>query len=261
MESEKFDLVFSGQVLPRQDVAVVKANMAALFKVSANQIEALFSGKAVVLKRNIDLAAANRYRMAIKKAGARVDMVKAGSAGAAPVKAEKVEKAQALQPEQNNQASSPPEQPEATSAAPQKAALALEAVGTHLSDKPAESVAAVAAPNFEVFEAGSDLLLDGERAEFVAKDVDTSGLSVRDGGGNLLDEGEWMADLPVIVADLDVDLLPPGVDLINEHERKPVKPASIADLDVELAPVGARLEAEKRPAPQAPNVDHIQLSD
>ncbi|BCD96906.1 hypothetical protein [Marinagarivorans cellulosilyticus] len=260
MESEKFDLVFSGQVLPRQDVAVVKANMAALFKVSANQIEALFSGKAVVLKRNIDLAAANRYRVAIKKAGARVDMVKAGSAGAAPVKAEKVEKAQALQSEQNSQASSPV-QPEPASTAPQKAALALEAVGTHLSDKQAEPVAVVAAPDFEVFEAGSDLLLDGERAGFVAKDVDTSGLSVRDGGGNLLDEGEWMADLPVIVADLDADLLPPGVDLINENERKLVKPAPIAELDVELAPVGTRLEAEKRPAPQAPNVDHIQLSD
>ena len=263
MESEKFDLVFSGQILPRQDVATVKANMAALFKVSSAQVDALFSGKAVVLKRNVDLAAANRYRVAIKKAGARVDLVKAGTAAASPAKAEKVPQAAQVSasPVEAVVAPSVAVNTAVVNASAAKVELGLEAVGANLSDAIRTPVASVAAPNFEVFEAGSDLLSGHERTEFVAKEVDTSAFSVRDGGGNLLDDGEWIASLPLIVADLDVDVLPPGSNLINEREREPVNRVHIADLDLEIAPPGARLEAEKGPAAKAPNIDHIQLSD
>ncbi|HEY7772857.1 MAG TPA: hypothetical protein VIC26_06735 [Marinagarivorans sp.] len=272
MQSEKFDLVFSGQVLPRQEVSVVKANMAALFKASSAQIDALFSGKTVVLKRNLDLAAANRYRVAIKKAGARVDLVKAGAAQTAAAKAPAPQAQPASHDTATARAKAPERAPAALSESPAAASPAagnlqaaaqfeLAEVGAHLSDGVASDVPLVDAPDFEVFNPGSDLLTEAEKNTFVAKEVDTSSLSLRDNDGNLLDEGEWQSELPVIVADLDADILPAGADLLTDGERKPLEKASVADLDLDVAPAGERLQPERVQSAQAPNVDHIRLAD
>lgn len=246
MESEKFDLVFSGQLLPRQDVDQVKANIAALFKVSAAQVDALFSGKAVVLKKNIDLAAANRYRVAIKKAGARVDLVKTGDGVstkpvAHPVPSEaKVPPAPKLDNAEENafasMSQSAPIESVKTSIKPAIAELTLSAVGANLID-------------------------DSERERREPVNVDTSSLSIRENTGHLLDDGEWQRDLPVAVADLDADILPPGSDLLSVSERAPEVKSTVKALEVDIAPVGSRLEDEKPAPPAAPNVDHIQLAN
>lgn len=73
--SEKYDLVFSGQVVKGVDLAVAKKNIGQLFKLDAKKVEALFSGKKVVLKRGLNMDAAGKYRVAIKKAGALVELV------------------------------------------------------------------------------------------------------------------------------------------------------------------------------------------
>ena len=259
MESEKFDLVFSGQVLPKQEVDQVKANMAALFKVSAAQIDALFSGKAVVLKRNLDLAAANRYRVAIKKAGARVDLVKSGAASAKAA-APKVE---AKQPEPQSQQTAPVAASEPTSAPEPVAALsvakddAAEAATSPEQKSPSKTLG----ESFTLSAAGADLLSDDERQKVEAVSVDTSALSVRENTGNLLDEGEWQRELPVAVADLDADILPAGSNLLNAKERAPEVKANVNDLQADIAPVGSRLATERPAPPPAPNVDHIHLAD
>lgn len=257
MESEKFDLVFSGQVLPKQEVDQVKANMAALFKVSAAQIDALFSGKAVVLKRNLDLAAANRYRVAIKKAGARVDLVKSGEAPA---------KVAAKQPEPQSQQAAPI--PEVVNSLESVAAMsAATDVGkdavTETTDNAPEqkSLSKTLGESFTLSAAGAYLLSDDERQKVEAVNVDTSALSVRENTGNLLDEGEWQRELPVAVADLEADILPPGSSLLNAKERAPEVKANVNDLQAEIAPVGSQLAAERPAPPPAPNVDHIQLAD
>ncbi len=281
MESEKFDLVFSGQILPRQELAVVKANMAALFKISSAQVEALFSGKAIVLKRNVDLTAANRYRVAIKKAGARIDLLKAGTAPVkAPVKtAEKVvvkapvstETSTETNTDINSDASTqnaprmsanavPPQTPAIKKAQKPSASLEALPVGEGLLAPSADLRATVVVPDFEVLESGSDLLSEDERVKVAPLDIDLSAITVR-ALGPLVDDAELVRKAPVAVTELQADILPAGSSLLQDSERRQVTPANIQALDLDIAPVGARLDSEKPPAPPAPNVDHIALAD
>jgi len=85
-DQEIFDLVFKGELVKGAELGTVKSNIGKLFKMAPEKVEALFSGKAITLKKGLDFDAANRYRVAIKKAGARVDLVekKAPVQSAAP---------------------------------------------------------------------------------------------------------------------------------------------------------------------------------
>ncbi|WP_053981414.1 hypothetical protein [Marinagarivorans algicola] len=287
MESEKFDLVFSGQILPRQELETVKANMAALFKISSAQVKVLFSGKTIVLKRNIDLTAANRYRVAIKKAGARVDLLKAGTAST-QVAAKAAEKAAAsthtstqasagtradvngeanANAVSNSPPATPPQAPRRTPQAPvakktDDSRVSLEAlpVGEGLLAPSTDSPTTVVVPDFEVLDSGSDLLSEHEKAQVAPLNIDLSAITVRE-LGPLVDDTERVRMTSVTVTELQADILPAGSDLLQDSERPRITPANIQALDLDIAPVGARLNSDKPPAPAAPNVDHIALAD
>jgi len=53
MPSERFNLVFSGDLARGADLAQAKKNLGRLFKISDEKVEALFSGKAITLKKNL----------------------------------------------------------------------------------------------------------------------------------------------------------------------------------------------------------------
>ncbi|MFZ5960936.1 hypothetical protein ACOXVJ_25835 [Pseudomonas knackmussii] len=71
----RYEIVFSGQTLPGSDLETVKANLAKLFQADAQRIALLFSGRRLVLKNNLDEAAAEKYRTALERAGARIEVV------------------------------------------------------------------------------------------------------------------------------------------------------------------------------------------
>ena len=75
MSEELFDLIFRGEVVKNVDVGQARKNVQQLFKIPAAKVDALFSGKPVVLKRGLTMDVANKYRVAIKKAGALVNVV------------------------------------------------------------------------------------------------------------------------------------------------------------------------------------------
>lgn len=270
MESEKFNLVFRGEVLPKQDMNVVKKNMAGLFKLPMETIEKLFSGRDIVLKKNLDLSAANRYRVAIKKAGARVNLVK-------------VEQPSGVQADDSVAAvSKPPARPtrmgegstgengtgeETSTLDSRSSSLSSSKDGAPSSDELVVSKGDQPSSNtrptgdFEVLAVGSDLLRDDEREVVESLNIDLTGISLRESDGNLLDDEERENILPPVVADLDVDILPPGSDVINDDEKPVVPTADIAVPDLEVAPVGERLSKEKIDNALAPNVDHLRLED
>ena len=196
MESEKFDLVFSGQIMPKQDLAVVKSNMANLFKISNAQVDVLFSGKKVVLKRNVDLTAANRYRVAIKKAGARVELVKSHATAPQPIKpASKTDDPMMERPPASTGqgVAVSKANPISASTVTQKVSAkntineaVVEQASTHkpsttstlkvlpvgeglLVEKNSQHHADVDVPEFEVLDAGSDLLSESERPSLTFK--------------------------------------------------------------------------------------------
>jgi hypothetical protein len=81
MPDERFDILFSGQLIPGQDPAAARDRIARLFKTSAAQVERLFCGRPVVVKKRVDLDTASRYRLAFRQLGALVD-IRAASAPA-----------------------------------------------------------------------------------------------------------------------------------------------------------------------------------
>jgi hypothetical protein len=70
MSDELFEVAFSGQIKEGADLSQVKAKVAAMFKADATKLAHLFSGKRMVIKKNIDQAMANKYKAALDNAGA-----------------------------------------------------------------------------------------------------------------------------------------------------------------------------------------------
>ncbi|ERV77485.1 TPA: hypothetical protein SL686_004781 [Pseudomonas aeruginosa] len=66
----RFEIAFSGQLVAGARPEVVKANLAKLFQADAQRIELLFSGRRVVIKNNLDVASAEKYRSVLERAGA-----------------------------------------------------------------------------------------------------------------------------------------------------------------------------------------------
>ncbi|MCW8933697.1 MAG: hypothetical protein OQK98_03140 [Gammaproteobacteria bacterium] len=70
MSDELFEVAFSGQIKEGADLEQVKAKVGAMFKADATKLGHLFSGKRMVIKKNIDQATANKYKSALNNAGA-----------------------------------------------------------------------------------------------------------------------------------------------------------------------------------------------
>ncbi|MCZ6711899.1 MAG: hypothetical protein O7B25_16155 [Gammaproteobacteria bacterium] len=69
---EAYRLVFRGELLDGQHLAVVKKRLVDALKLSDEQAERLFSRSATVVKRHADAKTAARYQRLFKKAGARL---------------------------------------------------------------------------------------------------------------------------------------------------------------------------------------------
>jgi hypothetical protein len=70
-----YEIAFHGQCLPGTRLDVVKASVGQLFKADAKRVELLFSGRRLILKSHLDALAAERFRLAMERAGAVADIV------------------------------------------------------------------------------------------------------------------------------------------------------------------------------------------
>jgi hypothetical protein len=71
---ERFDIYFSGELLPEQPVAIVREWLSRQFKLQGEALDHLFSGEPVRIKQGVDMETAGRYRAAFRKAGALVEI-------------------------------------------------------------------------------------------------------------------------------------------------------------------------------------------
>jgi hypothetical protein len=74
MPDDRYNIVFSGQLVSGADAGVVKERVGAIFRLDANSLETLFSGQTATIKRDVDLLTATRYQQAFLQAGARVEI-------------------------------------------------------------------------------------------------------------------------------------------------------------------------------------------
>ncbi|KTC46056.1 hypothetical protein AO262_20110 [Pseudomonas fluorescens ABAC62] len=69
MSDNRFKIVFDGALLPGVESTTAKLNLAELFKSTVEEIEKLFTGRPVALKRDLSRADAETYLTALKNAG------------------------------------------------------------------------------------------------------------------------------------------------------------------------------------------------
>ncbi len=71
---DKYDVLFRGKLKSGQLSDQVKPRVAELFKLSSEKLEQLFAAKLSYLKRNIDLATANKIVAAMASVGAEAEI-------------------------------------------------------------------------------------------------------------------------------------------------------------------------------------------
>ncbi|MDX1610221.1 MAG: hypothetical protein R3225_08890 [Halofilum sp. (in: g-proteobacteria)] len=174
MAEGEYQVVFRGELVGDRPEETVKQQLAALFKMPPEKVEALFSGKPVVVKRNLDQATARKFEAAFRKAGAVCELrgPQGGGSGEAPAAA-----------------------PEPTAADPQPRPAPQEQAGSGTGQRRA-SLAAAGDPNQTLLDVEVPASLEGLEvdesdaplappADTPAPDIDTSELGVADNGGDL----------------------------------------------------------------------------
>ena len=91
MQSQSYDVFFSGQIMEGRESGDVRQQIGRLFKASEEQLQHMFSGKQIRIKSGVDQDTAIKYRVAFRNAGALVEIKPTGqktpSSGTAPTPA------------------------------------------------------------------------------------------------------------------------------------------------------------------------------
>lgn len=241
MTPAEFDVIFRGDIVIGHQLQDVKARLQQLFKTDAARIDALFTGRPVPLKRGLDEATANKYRAALLKAGAQVEVCAAGSVktGSTAEAAKRV----TARPTQWSLAPAgsyllrPMERRQTSAVDVDVSGISLRAEGGNLVDAGEINqveAAPVTVPDFSLAEAGADLINDDEKNALPLMEIDVEDWGLAEAGADLLSA----AERPVVVAAID------NVE------------------DFGLAPVGSDLGQLKRVAePLSPDISKLRLAE
>lgn len=243
----QFDIIFRGDIVFGHQLADVKLRLQQLFKSDAARIDALFTGRPVPLKRNLDEATANKYRDALLKAGAMVEVCPSDKSPAnVPAKPAPVARLEpkpvvatswTLAPVGSDLLPAPERPPQPAPVVVDITGLSLRPAEGNLLDArelPPDQAPAVVAPNLGLAAVGEDLISADEKFELPLPEIE---------------QEDW-------------DIAEPGSDLLTEDERPIVLPAVVAVEDFGLAPVGSDLGQLKPDVkPITPDISKIRLAD
>jgi hypothetical protein len=80
MSDQLFEVAFSGQISDGANLDEVKTRLGKMFNADEAKMAQLFSGKRIVIKKNIDQATALKYQTALTRAGAVCEVTSPGAA-------------------------------------------------------------------------------------------------------------------------------------------------------------------------------------
>jgi hypothetical protein len=222
MESDRYSVIFFGRVFPGRDSDEVRGRIGEMFHVEGRQLDALFSGARIAIKKDLDLQTAQRYRDAFQKAGALVELKKSEPIGDAP-------------PPATRSPSGPPPTRAALSEAP-----AAETNEEELTLLPPRS--------------GS--LEDFAQEVEPAPIPDITHLEMQAVGADLDPEFKQPPPLELDLSGLDLE--PPGADLNPDYRPPPPVQVDTEALSAAPANTGS-LEDCAQPEPAAPLPDTSDL--
>jgi hypothetical protein len=186
MPEDRFDIYFSGALIEGQDPAAARERIARMFKASDAQLERLFSGTPVAVKRDVDLESASRYRLAFRQAGALVE----------------------IRPRSQSQAPTP-----AAGVADERAPMTLMPPNTGSLEEFAPSVQAAPLPDTSALHMSPPGTEIDETPRPPPAGIDTGELALVDGQDWSLEDCQPAA-LPLVLPDIsDIKLAPPGEDM------------------------------------------------
>lgn len=85
MSDTRYDVIFRGELCEGFELDDVKRNLARLFKQAEDKVERLFSQRHVIIKSDLDRAAAEKYQRALAGAGARAILKEKTSESSRPL--------------------------------------------------------------------------------------------------------------------------------------------------------------------------------
>ena len=232
-----YKLLFRGAIHADQHAAVVRPRLQAMLKASDAQMDVMFSGKPVTIKKSVDEATAEKYLDAFFKAGAKLELVEAAAPASEP--------AAAPAP-----ASTPAPKPAAVSNNVKPAAQEAQA-----ETVPAETISGA----FQLADVGADLVAASERKAPVESTVATDHLSLANPGTRLGEEANASDAETTAVDTSHLQLDQPGVRLgVPEPEATDIE--RLLNFDFELGEVGEVLvESSPQVEPELPDLSHLQL--
>ena len=202
---DKYRLVFRGEILEGQHKAVVKRRLAEFMELDDARLEKLFSGSSIVIKHDVDKKTAAKYQSLFKQAGGRLRVL-------------------AEQQESTGPRSGTPEVSAASAPFPRETASETDTPFTVQSSylpPPAEPAPEIDAPDFNVAEVGSNLLDAVELPEVV---VPEPNFELADAGEDLLVERAEVFETRF--EGLDFEVLEVGADI---GDAVPLIPVSVPD--------------------------------
>lgn len=194
MAEGEFQVVFRGETTGDRPVEAVKQQLANLFRMPAERVEALFSGKPVVVKKNIDEATARKLEQAFLRAGAACE-VRAPAAPATPDADDS--RVAASEPTEDRNAP----RPEATPSARKGGSIAA-------AGDPNHTVVDLGVPDsfegLEIDTSDAPLATPGKKT---APEIDTGGLSLAEDDAGPLSEREPPPSPDIDISGLSMETL------------------------------------------------------
>lgn len=231
----RFNIVFAGRLTPGKTEAEVKQNLARLFKTSVEQMERLFAGSEVTIKKNLEYAQAMKYQSALKQAGALV-LIKKVETDDSP--ADQSPQSEVKPPLQPDQGAAPINAPSGNTVAPQD---------TVKAESPSESFD----EDWSVADPGERLPEQEKHSPIAEPDLSSYSVGAP---GEVLAESKPKPKTEVDTSGLSLDDLGP----LPSAELPPVPEVDLSDLSV--APAGEKIPTAPDDKPKVnPDTSHLSL--
>ncbi|PUA28327.1 MAG: hypothetical protein B0W54_17835 [Cellvibrio sp. 79] len=243
MSNSDFDIIFRGDIVFGHQLTDVKLRLQQLFKADAAKIDSLFTGRPVPLKRNLDEVTANKYRDALLKSGAMVE----------------------LYPSDKSPANAPVTPRPARAREPESSRWTLAPVGSYLSpvlQRPPQQVAQIDISGLSLRPAEGNLVDSIEVSQEIDAVVIVPDLGLAAIGEDLIGADEKL-ELPLVEIELeDWEIAAVGSDLLRQEERPVVLPTAVANSDFGLAPAGSDLgQLKPNIKPITPDISKLRLAE
>ncbi len=200
--SEKIDVFFRGDLVAGQKVTEVRERLQKLFKANDEQMQRMFSGRPVAIRRGIDPVAAKQYQETMNNAGALVELRPVAIADdvvGQPIAEEPVTGQSAGA---QTKASPPSETPQQAS---------QQALEQNHGQSVVKGKGEIVESEFTIAPVGADMLREEDRVSVEVTEVDISALAVEELEGDILQDSEkkHVAPVEIDTSHLSAEDLPP----------------------------------------------------